>query len=245
MIDEISEFINYKNELIKIYSKTIKFGEINIKLSNIKENDHIFNHFTIYKGKGVFYENTLLEKIKSLKLNGTYIDCGANIGNHSVYFLNFTKCNSLVSIEGHDKIFDVLKFNINNNNHYNKKNNLINSLIGDKIDDTYYINLEDDNNCGVGYVNKEKGINKKMITIDSLVLNNVSLIKLDVENYEYQVLLGSIETIKKYRPVIVIELHETNPFYNEIIKFLKKYDYETDGINYAKTPTFIYTQILK
>lgn len=82
------EIISYENLPVKVYSKTIDFGNSKIiKMSNYKLKEHIFNHFTINKGKGEFYENRLLEKIKQMELDGTYIDCGANIGNHSVFFL--------------------------------------------------------------------------------------------------------------------------------------------------------------
>lgn len=79
-------------------------------------------------------------------------------------------------------------------------------------------------------------------TLDNLLKNeeNISIIKLDIENYEYYALLGAQNIINKHRPVIVIELHKTNPYYNEIINFLDKNNYKTDGINYASSPTFIY-----
>lgn len=235
------EFITYQNLPIKIYSKMIDFGNNKkIKMSNYNLKEHIFNHFIINKGKGVFYENRLLEKIKSMDICGTYIDCGANIGNHSVYFLNFTKCNKLISIEGHDKIFDLLKLNIQNNNFENKETLLINKLIGNKNDFTSFINLTNENNCGVGYVNDKIGIKKEMITIDSLNLDEVALIKLDVENYEFQVLEGAKETILKFKPVIIIELHTKNPFHKEIINFFKEIKYTTNGINYANSITLIY-----
>lgn len=44
-----------------------------------------------------------------------------------------------------------------------------------------------------------------LIPLDSLRLNDVSLIKIDVENYEYFVLQGAKETIAKNRPLIVFE----------------------------------------
>lgn len=44
-----------------------------------------------------------------------------------------------------------------------------------------------------------------MRTIDSFNLNNVSIMKLDVEGRETDVLRGAIETIKRNRPVIFIE----------------------------------------
>lgn len=42
--------------------------------------------------------------------------------------------------------------------------------------------------------------------IDNLNLNCCSAIQLDVEGFEYYALLGGIETIKKYKPVIVLEM---------------------------------------
>jgi len=61
------EIITYENLPVKVYCKTINFsdGKI-IKMSNYKLKEHIFNHFTINKGKGEFYENRLLEKIKQM-----------------------------------------------------------------------------------------------------------------------------------------------------------------------------------
>lgn len=42
--------------------------------------------------------------------------------------------------------------------------------------------------------------------LDDLKLNDCGLIFLDVEGFEYEVLLGSIETIKKYKPTIFLEV---------------------------------------
>ena len=79
-------------------------------------------------------------------------------------------------------------------------------------------------------------------TLDNLLKNeeNISIIKLDIENYEYYALLGAQNIINKHRPVIVIELHKKNPYYNEIINFLDKNNYKTDDISYAISPTYIY-----
>lgn len=42
-------------------------------------------------------------------------------------------------------------------------------------------------------------------TLDSFQLQACDLIKIDVEGYEYFVIQGALETIKKYRPVIILE----------------------------------------
>jgi len=44
-----------------------------------------------------------------------------------------------------------------------------------------------------------------IIPLDSLNLQNVDYIKIDCEGFEYRVLQGAIQTIKRCRPVVVIE----------------------------------------
>lgn len=43
------------------------------------------------------------------------------------------------------------------------------------------------------------------ITIDSLGLEDCDLIQLDIEGHEYKALYGGIDTIVKYKPVVVLE----------------------------------------
>ena len=49
------------------------------------------------------------------------------------------------------------------------------------------------------------GGNTTIVRLDSLNLQNVDYIKIDCEGFEYRVLQGAIETIKRCRPVVVIE----------------------------------------
>jgi FkbM family methyltransferase len=59
------------------------------------------------------------------------------------------------------------------------------------------------NNCGAFYV--EAGGVVPTIRIDDLALNNVDLIYLDIEGAEMLALRGAEETIRRNRPLIVIE----------------------------------------
>ena len=59
-------------------------------------------------------------------------------------------------------------------------------------------------NCGAGYmVPSSEGVPTR--TIDSLELNSCGLIQLDVEGFEGEALTGGIETLRTYRPVVVVE----------------------------------------
>ena len=208
-------------------------------------NDHISNSWKNNR----FYETKLLEKIKSLNLNGLYVDVGSHHGNHSIYFEKFCNSEKVISIEGNPFNFNYLKMNINQNK---CKNTLFNIIVSDKEDETLTMEYNM-NNTGMSMVVNSKintsDTNKNQIqiqnttdTLDNLLKNeeNISIIKLDIENYEYYALLGAQNIINKHRPVIVIELHTHNPYYNEIINFLDKNNYKTDGINYARSPTFIF-----
>lgn len=44
-----------------------------------------------------------------------------------------------------------------------------------------------------------------MHRLDSLNLDPFDYVKIDCEGYEYNILLGAEQTIKKYRPVVVVE----------------------------------------
>lgn len=45
-------------------------------------------------------------------------------------------------------------------------------------------------------------------TLDEFQLTDISYIKIDVEGYERKVLKGALETIKKYKPILVIEQND-------------------------------------
>jgi hypothetical protein len=75
-----------------------------------------------------------------------------------------------------------------------------------------------------------------MIALDSLQLDDVSIIKMDVENYEYFVLKGAKETILKNRPVIIFECwiqpdYESSSSkekenFDRVISLIESYGYE-------------------
>lgn len=68
---------------------------------------------------------------------------------------------------------------------------------------------------------------------------NVTLIKLDIEGYEKNAIIGSEKIITKCKPLIIAEMANQklfDEFNNEMIKF----GYYTDNINYGMTPTYIW-----
>lgn len=69
------------------------------------------------------------------------------------------------------------------------------------------INQMPEGNSGQNYVTAGDDIDA--VTIDSLNLDSCGLIQLDIERHELFALMGAIETIEKYHPVIILEGPET------------------------------------
>lgn len=55
-----------------------------------------------------------------------------------------------------------------------------------------------------------QGKNYKIKALDSLKIDDVDLMMIDTEGYELNVLKGAEQTIKKYKPVLVLEFHNRN-----------------------------------
>jgi FkbM family methyltransferase len=84
-------------------------------------------------------------------------------------------------------------------------------------------------------------IKKKEIKIKD---NQLDFIKIDTEGYEFQVIKGAINTIKKFQPILLVELeYRTSNNHNikKIFSLLEKLNYKSfytqDGIN-LKSNTF-------
>lgn len=73
--------------------------------------------------------------------------------------------------------------------------------VGDKIG---LVKMRDGTQ-NTGQTHVVQGDEVNIITIDSLELDGVDFIKIDVEGMEFEVITGSINTITKYSPAIMIE----------------------------------------
>lgn len=74
-----------------------------------------------------------------------------------------------------------------------------------------------------GRIPREKYYEMQLYTLDEFNLQDVDYIKIDVDGYELKVLQGSIETIKKYWPLLVLE-QENNE--RSAIDFCENLGYE-------------------
>ena len=158
-----------------------------------------------------FYEFPFLDWCKSnYPCNGgDVIDIGANIGNHSLFYASFTNCSRVHAFEPHPDNLEILRKNLNR---FEEGKCIIYDYALSNVEGCMKLyNSQQNNHGGFSLHNFSDGssflvkdkVNVK--TLDSLGLTNISMIKIDVENHENEVLEGARNTIQNNKPIIFIE----------------------------------------
>ena len=150
-----------------------------------------------------------------LKQNMTCIDIGANIGYYSTLYSKIVKnSGKVISIEPSPVNFKYLKNNLQLQNIKNYQ--LFNCACGAQENNVKFLLDKRANKCMIIQNEKISSDTSTIVTVpvkklDDIVLEskvqNVDFIKMDVEGYEWFAIQGSVETIKKFKPTIQIEIH--------------------------------------
>ena len=165
------------------------------------------------------------------------IDVGANIGYYTFIQANEVGENGkVIACEPSSLNYSYLKKNLQLNQLSNVSS--YNIALSDKSGTSNLLihptksNLNKISNS----VNTNENFeNVKTLTLDELCnklsLKKVNLIRMDVEGHELQIMKGSIKTIKKFKPLIFMEIH--TPYLNlensfELLNMLKSNGYEID-----------------
>jgi FkbM family methyltransferase len=150
---------------------------------------------------GDFYEAPLLDGLRDrFPTQDTIIDAGANIGNHSLYWSAFVPHRRLYAFEPVPRNFDLLSRNLAP---YPRALCLEMAL----SDVRGYLRMKcDEVNMGRCRVDPEGELRVPCATIDDVAVHdNVTLLKVDVEDHERQVLRGASLTIARCHPALLVE----------------------------------------
>ena len=191
----------------------------------------------------------LLSKRRHIyKKNVVALDCGANIGVHTIEWARHMHgWGEVHAFEAQERIYYALAGNIAINNCVNARATW--AAIGAKpgtLDvpkvnydlPSSYGSLElrksaSNENIGqaISY-DKSDTYEVPMITLDSVKLAHVDFIKIDVEGMEIDVVRGAAKLLKKHRPMMLIEHIKTDS--KALIDMLASFGYRhyTLGINY-------------
>jgi FkbM family methyltransferase len=194
--------------------------------------DYVSNEINIDGVYEIDDLNILIEwiSLKAPKIfEGEFIDIGANIGNHSLFFSNYF--NRVFSFEANPRTYQVLTINAQlRNNIY-----CFQAAISDSNINAFL--SQERSNMGGSFVSMTPSKSSVPIVLSRLDqyadnFRNIKLIKFDVEGHEYNSILGSKSIIKKYRPIIIFEQHKFDfeAKENKVINLLSTYNYKTFAI---------------
>lgn len=225
--------MNNSSDIIKENLVEIKSYGKSVVFSIAKPDDHIEKHIA---NNRQFYELDLLDELFHRSLPGMrFVDVGANIGNHAIFFSAVAGLNG-TAIEPVELNYERLIRNVKLNR-LEKNIEILCHAVGEFDTDGEYVSPSN-NNLGMCYVIPKNGGNIKIKKIDSLRLKDFHILKVDVEGFEIDVLRGAINSIKKYRPVIICEAADARKF-THICKFLEGLRYKPSR-RYCVTPTYIF-----
>jgi len=224
----INKFLIFFIDILIKFKRKFLYYEISKSQIVGFNNDHItniLNYDGLYERKELL---TFLEFLKKLKPNYkclNFIDVGANIGNHSIFLSKYFK--KVYAIEANIISFNVLKLNVKDI----KNIKVFNCAATNKNTNVYLRNKPNNiSGSNIEKKNQKKFIKVKGRSLDSLFKNqkNISLIKIDVEGHEYEVIKGARNIILKNNPIIIFEHHLQNFKNNQsfTVNFLKKNGYK-------------------
>ena len=223
------------------FTNSIKYRLIRLIEAQPSLNLLIYNNISLFKAflpheKDYYGIRHLLNN----NINDTIIDVGGNLGISSMGVRQLGYDNKILIFEPNTYIYNqCIKRNL-----IKKYKNILgfNFALGSRLETKnfyypyyknkcihYFCSFDKNyilNSIKITFRKKKIKIIKRPIKIkvfDKLKLKHTpKLIKIDVEGHDYEVIRGMISTIKKNKPVILVEFNKNNFF--KIKKLLKNYN---------------------
>jgi len=172
------------------------------------------------------YDKFISKLVINMKENESVIDIGANIGDTLARLINSNSKPKYYSIEADEYFFEYLKKN---------KEKIVSStqnritLIKELVGMDLIGNLSDTTPGTKSLVESSDGFKTKKL--DQIIIEhnikNIALIKVDVDGYDYNVLLSGMNQIKKYKPILFFEYMSLNELgYTDLINKLHEIGYK-------------------
>jgi len=223
LVSMLPEWLN-KKDLLDYNIFYFEHDDVYVRLLQNEKDKKIYQNFSNRSNAEIMFRK-LINYIMPNFIDKNIIDLGAYIGDNAVPWALKTKGLIYAIDPSPENISFIKKMAIINN-----VNNIvtIEKAISDKTETIYYNETETTHiSC-----NNSNGRNSfNAVSLDSLNLENVGFIHLDVEGFEQKVLDGAIELINKYKPIICWEQHLTQDDYKSTVIFLTSIGYNSYIIN--------------
>jgi len=200
-----------------------------------------FGYNLISKG---FYEKNILSSLKNLLSAGdTFVDLGANEGYFSIVSSKLVgESGIVVSIEPQSRLINVI---LKNKNLNNLKNIFVEKVAISNYNSIRNLYLSPNTNSGSSrlylkqkYSNHIEYVKTKTLLyiIKKYQLSRIKILKIDIEGFEYEAILGSKELfLNNVIENIIIEMHpklllKRDKSEKDIIQFLEKCGYQNNQL---------------
>lgn len=138
---------------------------------------------------------------------GVAIDVGAHVGLLTRHLAE--RFDKVLAFEPNPETFACLRANTKHLANVETHNLAVGEVNGPVAIDTAALA-----NSGDRQIVPGAAANAEMITLDSLALQNVGLIKIDVQGYEAFVIEGAMTTLQTWRPMLIVEEEDAGKLRN-------------------------------
>lgn len=143
-----------------------------------------------------------------------FLDCGAHIGYFSL-LIGAVPGNRALAVEFDPENFSTLKHMVSATRGLDGRIDLVNAALSSVDEGTVCVPLDGRHDAmkSLSGINEAKNcgtVEVPLRTIDSLCAEHhlaPNLVKIDVEGAEYDVLQGATAILRRYKPVIILEIH--------------------------------------
>lgn len=208
----------------------VKIDEINF--FKLYHTGSKFENEIFWKGLDYAWEKQTLKYWRALsKVCNVILDVGANTGVFSLVSCAINPNAKVYAFEPIERMYNILVNNVRKNSYnIDTYNNAISNetKLAAIYDYPSEISRQASLNPNSVNLSITQKIEVKCITLDSFVhdnnINDIDLVKVDVESHEYEVLQGFVKCIRKYKPILIIEVLNDHLKF-QVDDFLSKLDY--------------------
>jgi len=169
-----------------------------------------YMQYCIYYGVEIEPRDVLYGLIKN---STTIIDVGTNIGETLMNFAKMNRDGRNIGFEPVPYLYEKAQTNIALNKFENIE--LVNMALSSKAE-TLSFNETNENNSGGTFLTRDDNSDYvravQAVRLDDFAeqnrLDNISLIKIDVEGFEMEVLRGAVEVLRKFKPILFVEVDD-------------------------------------
>ncbi len=199
-------------------------------------------HLLTIIASGQWYEQSVLRKLHSLVEPGVrFLDVGAHLGNHTVYFATECEASHVLAIEPHPWTYETLRMTIA----LNEIQEVVQAarVLVHPSWETAAVDFEEDPETPwmrSMLPRITEGGDTPCVTLDRALEPGFDVVKIDVEDMGHEVLASGLTELDRQSPVVCIEA-QTPPEEQHVTELLTPLGYTNLGqFQEHGTPTFIW-----